>query len=171
MNAATVEDNGNRRRHIRPYFTSKGKSFAMVTSDNKECRRICFFFFSDELAHHMVRIPNMTHFVQLLVSFCNCIRQMAFYLISIIPFFSDINAIWRMIRCGHDNIEDFFPSMLIHVSGNGFKHILIGYAPRIAFIAWHFRRIMEFIKTLRQGEVLHILPCTKAAVPEYSFIA
>ena len=76
-----------------------------------------------------------------------------------------------MIRGGHDNIEDFFPSMLIHVRRDGFKHILIRYTPRIAFIAWHFRRIMEFIKTLRQDEVLHILPCTKAAVPEYSFIA
>ena len=96
---------------------------------------------------------------------------MAFYLIHIIPFLGYIDAIRRMIRGGHDDIEDFFPSMLIHIDRNRFKQVFIAYAPRIAVFARHFRRIVEFVKTLRQGKVLHILPCTKAAVPEYSFIA
>ena len=170
MNTSSIEDNRNCRCHIRTYFASKGKAFAMVPSDNEERRWICFFFTSNKLAHYMVCIPNMTHFIQLLICFSNCIRQMAFYLVHIITFFSDVNAIWRMIRCSHDYVKDFFSSMLIHICGDGFKHILIRYAPRIAFITWHFGRIVEFVKALRQGEVLNILPCAKATIPEYCFV-
>ena len=149
MNTATVEDNWNRRRHIRTYFTSKGKAFAMVTSNDEECRRICFFFVSYKVPHHVVCIPNMAHFVQLLFIIGNGIRYMTFYLARIKAFLGYIDAIRRMIRGGHDDIEDFFPSMLIHIRRNRFKQVFITYTPSIAVFAWHFGGIVEFIKALR----------------------
>ena len=148
MDAATIENNRNCRRHIRTYFTSKVKSFAMVTSDDEERRRICFFFSSDIFAHHVVCVPNMAHFVQLLFIIGNGIRYMTFYLARIKAFLGYINAIRRMIRGRHDNIEDFFPSMLIHIRRNRFKQVFIAYAPSIAVFACHFGGIVEFIEAL-----------------------
>ena len=149
MNAVAVKNNRNSRCHIRTYFTSKVKAFAMVTGNDEEGRRICCFFASDKITHYVVCVPNMAHFVQLLIVFFDRIWQMPFYLIHIVAFLSHIDAIRWMIRGSHNHIEDFFPSMLSHVGRNSFKQVFIAYAPSVAVFAWHFGGIVEFIETLR----------------------
>ena len=96
----------------------------------------------------MVCIPYVAHFIDLFIRIGNGIWQVLTNLIRIIAFLRHIHTIWRMIRRSHDDIDDLFATMFVHVCIDSLEHISIGYAPSICFVARHFRCIVEFIKTL-----------------------
>src|ERR1700731_766291 len=133
----------------------------MIAGDREERAFQLAFAFRNETGHAFIGIPKMSQHAELMIR-KSCTVRVGLNDSGIEPLFLNVDAVGRMIRSAHDQVErGFRPGVLEHEA----KQIFVVHAPLIAARARsHLIAAVNIFEALFAAKLTDSLPAQKSPV-------